>query len=919
MSRVSLLSIVHRVSPSIVAMLVAFSCALPSHALIDCRADLDASRQVDGVDLCMLLDSWGSGTNDLDGDGIVTARDLTKLLSSWGPCAYTTQVVGRVVLPSGVGIGGAGVISDLGGLVASDSAGAFAFAVEYAWVTRSVTVTASAFIDGIEYVGSRTATPLVADGQTLVGDIVLGAACAPTFQPRFGALPGVNNAVGSLPDVRKSVVFDSGFGPEVVFWGRFDQAGAVPAPGGMAAFDGHRWRAFGSGVFNGNSVGTPDSQVAGAFAVVGGELYVGGSFNRLNAPSSAGGTAADGVARWDRVAQRWVALPSLPGSAIGTVQAMTSADFGGGAGEKLVVAFSSPNSPVFRLDGQSWTALGIPPIEVNAFAVRQESGGPRIYAVGSDGNVGGFDGAEWFAGTWSLLAMPSPTGSGVRGSVAVVGNQVIVGGISSGASPDSGLWIWDGLNWTPRDLPVSGTVNAIAAIEGGSSAGIYLGISSSTGATVCRLSGSTISEIAGSPNGSLNGSGVMTLASLAANGVPTLYAGGAIATAYGGTVSTLGVARYEAGAWHPVGSGINPSVRVAISRVEQGQVVHYMGGTFTSADGVALNGVARWDGTRFTPLGDGRANTSALCFHDAGDGSGELLYSAGSSSTSVARWNGTTWQEIGVPSTNGEVTALLSVTTPSGNRDLYVGGKFSTMGGVSATGVARWRNAKVWQPVGGGLGNANLTTNVRTLGFHTVAGVGSVYAAGDFGATDTGASKIARLDSMTDTWMPLGQGLSAPSNTFVAAMVSAGGKLYAGGRFSSIVGTNTDVRNIAVWDGTAWSPLQTTLGDVGLGNPGAPVGEGISALAWMDYGAGPRLIAAGNFSQTIGPAPRTMNSIARWNGSAWSAVDPSSSISGAISTLVTSSGAVQSNGIFIGGTFTNSGAGDSGIAEWGCE
>ena len=52
-----------------------------------CPADLDASGNVDGVDLARVLAEWGNpGSADVDGDGTVSGTDLTYVLSAWGPC-----------------------------------------------------------------------------------------------------------------------------------------------------------------------------------------------------------------------------------------------------------------------------------------------------------------------------------------------------------------------------------------------------------------------------------------------------------------------------------------------------------------------------------------------------------------------------------------------------------------------------------------------------------------------------------------------------------------------------------------------------------------------------------------------------------------------------------------------------------------
>jgi hypothetical protein len=54
-----------------------------------CSGDLDASRDVNGVDLGRLLAAWGrmdGPPEDIDGDTLVDGRDLGLLLSTWGPC-----------------------------------------------------------------------------------------------------------------------------------------------------------------------------------------------------------------------------------------------------------------------------------------------------------------------------------------------------------------------------------------------------------------------------------------------------------------------------------------------------------------------------------------------------------------------------------------------------------------------------------------------------------------------------------------------------------------------------------------------------------------------------------------------------------------------------------------------------------------
>ncbi|MFM7133931.1 MAG: right-handed parallel beta-helix repeat-containing protein [Planctomycetota bacterium] len=56
-----------------------------------CLGDLDASGTVTGVDLAIILQTWGVPSSkypgaDIDGDGLVGGTDLSIVLSNWGAC-----------------------------------------------------------------------------------------------------------------------------------------------------------------------------------------------------------------------------------------------------------------------------------------------------------------------------------------------------------------------------------------------------------------------------------------------------------------------------------------------------------------------------------------------------------------------------------------------------------------------------------------------------------------------------------------------------------------------------------------------------------------------------------------------------------------------------------------------------------------
>ncbi len=97
----------------------------------------------------------------------------------------------------------------------------------------------------------------------------------------------------------------------------------------------------------------------------------------------------------------------------------------------------------------------------------------------------------------------------------------------------------------------------------------------------------------------------------------------------------------------------------------------------------------------------------------------------------------------------------------------------------------------------------------------------------------------------------------------------SGPALYAGGHFETAGGVITN--NIARWDGRNWS----TVGDPIWSTVGQPTGIGSGPFHWVRaltvYGDGdaPALYAGGNFDVAGGV---TVNNIAKWDGSEWSAL-----------------------------------------------
>jgi hypothetical protein len=79
---------------------------------------------------------------------------------------------------------------------------------------------------------------------------------------------------------------------------------------------------------------------------------------------------------------------------------------------------------------------------------------------------------------------------------------------------------------------------------------------------------------------------------------------------------------------------------------------------------------------------------------------GSFSTEQGQVANGIARWDGARWQPMGAGVTGsplGGATLVLSFTIHDGQ--LIAGGIFATAGGQPASGVARWDGAE-WQPMG---------------------------------------------------------------------------------------------------------------------------------------------------------------------------------------------------------------------------
>lgn len=276
----------------------------------------------------------------------------------------------------------------------------------------------------------------------------------------------------------------------------------------------------------------------------------------------------------------------------------------------------------------------------------------------------------------------------------------------------------------------------------------------------------------------------------------TWYVTGAF-TSIGGT-SANRIARYDpvAGTFSALGTGLSgQGNRLFID--PQGNV--YVGGNFATANGVTVNNITYWNGTTFVALGSGGTkgvnNTvNGIAMNSAGTlyVTGQFTTAGGGAAAGIASLTSAgTWAALSTGLT-GSTGFGFGLTTGLNGTDIYVGGDFTTAGGVSAADIAKW-NGSAFEALGSGVNG-----DVRNV---ITAPNGDIYASGDF--TTAGGITVNYIARWNGTqWSALGQGITTA--TFANRMrIGFDGLLYVGGSFSAVNGITT-ADAFAAWNGSAW-------------------------------------------------------------------------------------------------------------------
>lgn len=236
---------------------------------------------------------------------------------------------------------------------------------------------------------------------------------------------------------------------------------------------------------------------------------------------------------------------------------------------------------------------------------------------------------------------------------------------------------------------------------------------------------------------------------------PGLYVGGNFWTV--GGVSMSKIARWDLidGGWSPLGAGLitDHQYQGVIPMIVYDEGAGEGPSLFAGGGLPAYNGLAKWDGSKFTAAGPpGSSGMAHMVIFD--DGTGPALYGA---NNGILKLSAGTWESVpGSPS----YIHCMAVFDDGEGPALYVGGGFTD----PAPYIAKW-NGAAWSGLGEGMSN-----QVHALRVHDDGTGLALFVGGEFLlAGGKPAGQIAKWNAGPDGgyWSTLGDGtnLGCPIST----------------------------------------------------------------------------------------------------------------------------------------------------------
>ena len=287
---------------------------------------------------------------------------------------------------------------------------------------------------------------------------------------------------------------------------------------------------------------------------------------------------------------------------------------------------------------------------------------------------------------------------------------------------------------------------------------------------------------------------------------------------YTSTTILNSVAQWNGIQWQPMSTGIWESLTIQGNGGVFGYSDYHSKlfcvGNFEGAGGIVFNpnhyayNIAKWDTTDWYPMtqptdGFNSSGTALGVYHNnlyIGTFGGNAFDSSGTiAAHGIARWNDTVFSPVGQLTGDFPPNGYFgAVAFTNFNDKLIVGGYFTSINGTpygTYNGIATW-NDTAWGAMGNGFNNAVLALTVFN---------GEVYAGGIFDSSRDGSTALNHIAKWNGTtWVQVGEGLN--DTVYALTVDSVHNKLYAGGGFTQ-TGLGLPAKHIAEWTGTNWQEV----------------------------------------------------------------------------------------------------------------
>lgn len=296
-----------------------------------------------------------------------------------------------------------------------------------------------------------------------------------------------------------------------------------------------------------------------------------------------------------------------------------------------------------------------------------------------------------------------------------------------------------------------------------------------------------------------------------------VYFGGDCTTANGVTINNIGY--WDGTTFVPLGSGVTGGAVYSMAVAPNGDL--WIGGAFTAVSGATTKGLARWNISTGTWTAFNETTTTFAGIYAIAISITGVVYIAGD----FTEWeadatinyigstanNGTDWDPLGTSPFSSALHPTRYqglVFDAAGN--LWAGA--SRVTGIGVSSVHKW-DGSAWTTVLSS--NSAASTAIRTLLFDTD---GTLYVGGLFSSMGgVTAEGIASYNGTAVKALGTGAGDFSGSGTGVIALAHFEGSLLAVGTFDSAGGLTLPA-STALWNGSTWSQLDVVFPSAGAVN-----------------------------------------------------------------------------------------------------